>query len=67
MNEGLIDKAFVLEYSRFKNNKRVSADLVCVLKNITDRYVVVQTKDNSVFVIPIHKVENLRLLGKPKW
>lgn len=56
----LLNKSCIIEYSRFKSNKRISADLVGAIIAVTEQFVTIQTKNKNIFHIPWRKIENIK-------
>lgn len=64
LESSLLNNAVTLEYNRFGK----PANQVCVLLDYPpSEFIKIQNKDKKVFLIPIRKIENIKLLGIPEW
>lgn len=59
----------IVEYTRWsrETKRRIAVDLMGILLSISDSWLLIKTKDDKMFLIPKGKVENVKVLGKPKW
>jgi len=53
----------IVEYTRYGKQ----ADLMGVIKSISDNWVTVETKEGRTFLIPRNQIQNIKVMGKPKW